>query len=74
MSVHLGEARDEKSIGAVNHQGLLRHGHLVDVADRADNAVADNNRLLGDYPLVGHRNYVDVNECGDVGGRHAGRD
>ena len=74
VGVHLGEPRQEEPVSAVYDPGIFGDGHLVDVADRADDSVTHDDRLPGDDSLVGHRQHVYVHEYCNVGGRGGSRD
>ena len=68
VSVHLHEPRYEEAIGTIDDAGAFRHRHVVDHVDRADHAVADDDCLLSDDPLTGHRDDVDVDKSSDLAG------
>lgn len=62
MRVHVCEARKQVFAAPVNARGVRRNLETLRRPDGVDEPVADNDRLLSQDALAGHRNDFDVDE------------
>ena len=64
VAVHLGEAGHQIPIGAVDDNSVLRQNGIDNRADRRNPSVAHDHGPRRQHVLVGHRDEIDVDECG----------
>lgn len=70
VAMHIGEPRRQKLPASVDHSSASRHAEIM--ADRGDDTLLNQYRLIGDHAFPIHWDHIYVNERRDFGlGRRA---